>query len=207
MTELAHLKFNDPAPDLEIETTTGAKLQLSSLWQTRPLVLAFVRHFGCPQCKELLDQLAASRHKLDQAGLALALVTQAAPAEARAFLEPRAPGVTGLADPERRLYAAFGLGRGSLTQTLLSPRVWASNFRLSRKKGFESELPPPGQDAMQMSGVFVIASDGRIRLPYYYDDIADHPSVDLLLLGVLSTDWNAPFEGPLGAKAPEPPAE
>ena len=52
---------------------------------------------------------------------------------------------------------------------------------------------------MQLAGTFVIGTDGRIRLPYYYDNIADHPPVDLLLHGVMGMDWNRPFEGPVGA--------
>jgi hypothetical protein len=48
---------------------------------------------------------------------------------------------------------------------------------------------------MQMAGLFVIAPDGRIRLPYYYDNIADHPPVDLLLHGVMGADWKKSLDG------------
>jgi len=49
-----------------------------------------------------------------------------------------------------------------------------------------------------MSGTFIISAQGRIVLPYYYDNIADHPPLDLLLSGVLSTRWSQPFDGPVG---------
>jgi hypothetical protein len=64
--------------------------------------------------------------------------------------------------------------------------------------GAPAELPPPGQDVMQMSGTFIIGTDGRIRLPYYYENIVDHAPIDLLLNGVLATSWNKPFGGALG---------
>ena len=54
---MAQLKFNDPAPDTELLNMDGAGVKISSLWQSGVLVLAFTRHFGCPQCKEMLDQL------------------------------------------------------------------------------------------------------------------------------------------------------
>jgi len=38
-----------------------------------------------------------------------------------------------------------------------------------------------------------ISTDGRIRLPYYYEDIADHPPVDLLLHGVMGSNWDQPY--------------
>jgi hypothetical protein len=89
------------------------------------------------------------------------------------------------------------LGRGTLWQTLLSPNIWRSNRRLEQEKGYKPEPPPPGQDALQMSGTFIIGTDGRIRQPYYYEDIADHPPVDLLLHGLMGLQWSEPFEKPL----------
>jgi len=197
MSKLAHLKFNDLAPDLELLDTAGKSVQLSSLWQKQILVLAFTRHFGCPQCKEMVDALYLSAEKFQKNNLTLAIVTQGMPEAAKAFCDERAPGQLCLADPERAAYRAYGLERATIWQTFLSWNVWRSNKRLKEERGWNTELPPEGQDAMQLAGTFVIATDGCIRLPYYYDDIADHPPVDLLLHGVLGMDWNQPFEGPV----------
>lgn len=197
MAKIAHLKFNDPAPDLELLSTRGKPVRLSSLWKKQVLVLAFTRHFGCPQCKEMVDALSTAAPEFEHKNLALAIVTQGNPETAKAFCEQRAPGQLCLSDPERSSYRAYGLERASLLQTFLSWRVLQSNRRLKMEQGWNTELPPPGQDAMQMAGTFVIGRDGRIRLPYYYDDIADHPPVDLLLRGVMGMDWNQPFEGPV----------
>jgi alkyl hydroperoxide reductase subunit AhpC len=178
----------------------GKPVRLSSLWKKRVLVLAFTRHFGCPQCKEMVDALSTAAPEFEQKDLALAIVTQGTPETAREFCEERAPGQLCLVDPERACYRAYGLERANLWQTFLSWHVWQSNRRLKRERGWNTELPPQGQDAMQMAGTFVIGKDGRIRLPYYYDDIADHPPVDLLLRGVMGMDWNQPFEGPVAPK-------
>lgn len=191
------LNFYHNAPDLELQDTAGQQVRLSSLWQERPLLLAFTRHFGCTQCKEMLDELVEGKEKIDQAGLALAVITQGTPETTRLFADEFAPGLLLLADPERKAYEAYGLERGNLFQTFLNPKVWAAISR-SRKKGYQVEPAPAGQDAMQMSGTFIITKDGRIALPYYYDHIADHPPLDLLLNGVLSTTWDQPFEGPVG---------
>ncbi len=194
---MGHLKFNDLAPDVELLTTAGKPIRLSELWQGKVLVLAFTRHFGCPQCKEMMDNLVAFKPELAAKGLALAVVTQAAPESAQVFCNQRAPGVLCLSDPERKAYAAYGLSRASLWQSLLSVHVLKSNRRLEREKGWKPEMPPAGQDAMQMSGTFIIGPDGRLRLPYYYDDIADHPPVDLLLRGVMGMDWSTPLDAPI----------
>lgn len=198
MAKLAYLKFNDPAPDLELLNAEGQPVSLSSLWQKQVLVLAFTRHFGCPQCKEMVDTLATAAPEIKANGLGLAFVTQGTSKSARAFCDERAPGQLCLADPERIAYRAYGLERATIWQTFLSWRVWQSNRRLKKEHGWNTDLPPAGQDAMQLAGTFVISTDGRIRMPYYYDNIADHPPVDLLLHGVMGMDWDQPFEGPVG---------
>lgn len=202
MSKLAHLKYNDPAPDVEILDSAGAPVRLASLWQGRPLVIAFTRHFGCPQCKQLLDLLSRFNPELAARGLGLAVVTQGQPGATRDFCAEYAPGVTCLADPNREAYRAFGLERANVWQGFLSLNVWRSNRRLGRERGWKAELPPEGQDALQLAGVFIIGPDGRIRLPYYYEDIADHPPVEIMLRGVLGVDWGQPFEGPITPDAP-----
>jgi len=199
MQNITHLKFNDPAPDLELQDVNGMPVQLASLWKKQILLLAFTRHFGCPQCKEMVDQLIAALPAIKAKNLALAIVTQGTPEKTKAFCEERAPGLRCLADPERKAYAAYGLERASLWQ-IISLHVWRSNLRLKRERGWYVEFPPEGQDALQMAGTFVIARDGRIRLPYYYDHIADHPSADLLLHGVMGMDWDQLFDGPVTPK-------
>ena len=203
MAKLAHLKFNDPAPDLELLDIDGKAVSISSLWKEQVLVLAFTRHFGCPQCKEMVDMLAKAAPEIKSSGLGLAFVTQGTPEATKTFCEERAPGQICLADPDHKVYRAYGLERASIWQTFLSWRVWQSNKRLKQEHGWNTDLPPAGQDAMQLAGTFVISTDGRIRLPYYYDNIADHPPVDLLLHGVLGMDWSQPFEGPLGSSLVE----
>jgi len=200
MAKLSHLKFNDPAPNLELLDMDGNPVKLSSLWKKRALILAFARHFGCPQCKEMVETLAGAAQDIEANGLTLAIVTQGTPDAAKPFCSNYAPSVICLADPERKAYRAYGLERANLFQTFLSLRVWKSNSRLKREKGWRTEWPPKGQDAMQLAGTFVIGSDGKIRLPYYYDDIADHPPVDLLLHGVMGVNWKKPFGKPV---APE----
>jgi peroxiredoxin len=195
MAKLQHLKFNDPAPDLDLLDVEDRPVRISSLWKNQVLVLAFTRHFGCPQCKEMTDHLVSAMPQFKASGLALAFITQGTPRETKEYCARRAPGVTCLSDAGRKAYRAYGLERATIWQSFLSFNVLRSNKRLKVEKDYRTELPPQGQDAMQMAGTFIIAPDGRIRLPYYYDDIADHPPVDLLLHGVMGVDWKRSLDG------------
>jgi peroxiredoxin len=191
------LHFNQQAPDLELLNTAGKTVLLSSLWKKRPLILAFTRHFGCTQCKEMLDELMEGKNRIEEAGLGIVVVTQGSPGATDLFMKQYAPDLLALCDPERMAYHAYGLERGTIFQTVLHPQVIRS-VKESGKKGYKLEQPPEGQDAMQMSGTFIINQKGRVLLPFYYDNIADHPALDLLLKGVLSTQWDEDFEGPIG---------
>ena len=197
MINQKQLHFLAQAPDLTLQDIENRQVRLSALWANGPLLLAFTRHFGCTQCKEMLDELVAGHEKIKKAGLSVAVITQGTPESTALFAEQHAPGLYCLADPERKAYQAYGLERGTLFQTFLNLKVLAAVKR-SQKKGYKVEAPPAGQDAMQMSGSFIIGRDGRVLLPYYYDNIADHPSLELFLNGVLATDWTKPFDGPIG---------
>ncbi len=150
MAKLSHLKFNDPAPTLDLLSMEGKPVKLSSLWKKQAVILAFARHFGCPQCKEMIETLAGISTEMESNGLSLVVVTQGTPEEAKVFCSDHAPGVTCLADPERKAYRAYGLERANFWQVFLSPRVWLSNLRLRREKGWRTEWPPAGQDALQL---------------------------------------------------------
>ncbi len=194
MSEKKQLKFNDIAPEAKLLGIDGKTVKLSSLWKDSVLVLAFTRHFGCPQCKEMLDQLFEAQPSMKKKGLRLVIVTHSSADGAKQFCEQRAPGAICLADSDRSAYRAYGLYPGNIWQTWISPRIWISNRKLAQTKGYKAGLPSAGQDMNQMSGTFIIGMDGRIRLPYYYDDIADHPPVDLILHGVMGVDWKRPFD-------------
>lgn len=197
MKKKQQLSFNRSAPDVTLLNISGEPVALSSLWAERPLLLAFTRHFGCTQCKEMLDEILAGKERIEAAGLGIAIIMQGTPQATAEFAKVFAPGLLCLSDAERKAYQAYGLERGNLFQTFLNPSVWKS-ISDAEKKGYKVEPPPPGQDAMQMSGTFLISKQGRVLLPYYYDHIADHPPLDLLLSGVLSTPWDQNFEGPVG---------
>jgi peroxiredoxin len=83
-----------------------------------------------------------------------------------------------LVDADRRVYRAYGLGRGSWHRTL-TPRALAPYLRHM----FSGRMvrSASDQDVRQRGGDFVVGHDGRIRLAYASDDPADRPSVDAIL--------------------------
>lgn len=137
MARKQHIEFNHNAPDLILKDTSGNPVSLSSHWQEKPLLLAFTRHFGCTQCKEMLEELVAGRKQIEDSGLNIVVIMQGTQEALAEFAQKFAPGLRVLADPERKAYRAFGLERGNLFQTFLNPKVW------SAVKHSRADLPRP----------------------------------------------------------------
>jgi peroxiredoxin len=196
MAKITRLKFNDSAPDLDVQTADGDTIRLASLWADKTVLIAFARHFGCLNCQEMLSQLMTARTEIAQAGLKLVVVTQGTASETREFCSEHAPHALCLADPKRQSYRAFGLTPGNAWQVFIAPQVWVDAWR-SRRHGHRPSNPPGGQSLTQLSGIFIVGTDGKVRLPYYYDTLGDHPPIEILLRGVLGTSWTKPLDGPL----------
>lgn len=202
MAKFPKLNFHQPAPDHTMTNNIGELVALSSLWKEKPVLLAFTRHLGCSQCKEMVSQLSAAREQIEASGLHIAIVTQGTVNDNIFFEQEYGKGLLFLSDSNLAGYKKFFLPKGNIFQLFLNPKIWLP-LKRSIAKGFKAELPPKGQDAAQMSGMFIIGRDGRVELPYYYDHIADHPPTDLFLSGVLSSKWANKFEGAIGRKENE----
>ena len=55
------LRVGDAFPDLTLESVDGT-VRLSERWAVGPLVVAFMRHFGCPFCREHLILFGCAYH-------------------------------------------------------------------------------------------------------------------------------------------------
>jgi len=93
-----------------------------------------------------------------------------------ARLWPEAPAIS---DPERRLYAAFGLGRGSLGQ-LLGPATWVAGARALLKRHLVGR---PVGDPLTMPGAFLVEG-GRVLWARPFDHAGDQPRTPELLAAV-----------------------
>ena len=171
--ELADPKAHD-IPDeavllREIKTTTGQSLAEISRGQI--VLVVFLRHSGCTFCREALADLSSRRAELEKRGVKLALVHMTTAGSFAAFAGGYGLGdVPAIADPEKRLYRAIGLKRGTLLQ-LLGWSVWVrgagaffSGHRVGKLEG----------DGMQMPGTFIIR-DGVVVRRFMNKTAADRP--------------------------------
>jgi hypothetical protein len=91
-------------------------------------------------------------------------------------------------DPERRLYAAFGFGRGSVARVWLDPRAIRHDLALrarGRGRGRGRPSGPPRQDTLQLGGDVVIDAYGRVRWVYASRGPEDRPPIASIIDAML----------------------
>lgn len=172
------LRLRDRAPLLTLDDHTGRPTELADLWRDRPLVLLFIRHFGCPFCREHLADVRDRYREFVDAGGEVAAVTMGTPERAAAFREQHRLPFTCFADRQQRAYAAFGVPRGNWSQ-VAGPGVWAAGIKAIARAGFGK----PVGDIQQLHAEFVIDMDGIVRMAFLPKHSAEHaPMEDILAL-------------------------
>jgi peroxiredoxin len=147
---------------------------LLELSRQSPILLIFLRHFGCSFCREALDRLSQVREQLESRGVRPVFVHLGSPEAAKPYFDYyNLADVERVSDPEASLYRhpAFALGRTSPVSHFFNPTVlkaWAMGAIRSYGFGLLRE------DAHQMPGVFFLR-DGKIVNFFRYRTIADRP--------------------------------
>jgi len=113
----------------------------------------------------------------DSAGARVVLVGMGTPAECAAFLKKFAIPFPMVADPQQALYRQFHIQRMS-PLGVLSPAV-AIKGLAAMVRG--SGIGKPVGDVLQLPGVFIIDSGGRIVFKHQPGGPADHADPDTIL--------------------------
>jgi hypothetical protein len=160
-----------PAQPLD-EALRSARTQRGQTLETRSqetrLLVVCVRHFGCTLCRAELAELARRRSAIEATGAAIVVVHSSDPETAERFLAARGlAGIDHVADPDRLLYRALGLGRGTFL-ALLGPRAWLRGGVEFLRHG----IGYPEGDPLQMPGSFLVHR-GRVERAVRPASVAD----------------------------------
>jgi peroxiredoxin len=170
------LRTGDRFPDLTLESLDGP-VRLSERWSERPLVVVFMRHFGCPFCREHLIQLGRHHDDILAAGAEVIAIFQYRAEPTASFCHSRGVPFECLGDPRRAAYAAVGLDRGERREYLSLPLL-GPLLRAARAGALPGK---PDGDVSQRPGTFVVDRGGSVVLAHYNVMSPDNPPVSALL--------------------------
>lgn len=169
--------FSSPAYPLDLfDTTSGDNLM--DLSRENKVLLVFLRHFGCPFCKDTMDHIASVRKDFDRCGVRIVLVYMIPPSEAQVHLQQYGlDDLDQISDPESMLYKKFRLRKGRVME-LFGPKallrfgqlLWTKHYLIGKEAG----------DSLQMPGVFLL-QNGQILSGFIHDSAADRPDFDQIL--------------------------
>ena len=192
---------SEEAAHAKITTPDGQECDLQEAWRGRPVVIAFVRHFGCLFCREQVAQLRDEIHHIHAHGAELVVIGNGSRHFASAFREALKLDSPLYVDTSRASYRALGMRRG-IARTLGSWRTWLNLARALLKGARQKRLQMivrwwrqsvpvliPGEhgDAWQLGGVLLVLPDGRIAYQYLSAIGGDHPPVYEVMAALVAT--------------------
>jgi hypothetical protein len=156
-----------------IRTESGASLQ--ELAEASPVLLIFLRHFGCSFCRQAISDIADLRGELARRGVRPVFVHLGTPERAKPFFEYYGIGdVERVSDPEAKVYQSpvFAISRIHPVLTLFQPSVWAGWFKGAI---FKHGIGAIKEDGKQMQAIFFLKGPKIVR-EFRYKTIADEPN-------------------------------
>ena len=156
-----------------IHTETGSPLL--SLVETSPVLLIFLRHFGCSFCRQAISDVAEVRSELADRNVRPVFVHLGTPERAKTYFDYyNLSDVERISDPDAAIYhhPAFALGRIHPALHLINPSVWGGWLKGSI---FKHGIGVFKEDAHQLPGLFLLKGPTIVRR-FRYKSIADRPN-------------------------------
>ncbi|MEO0044627.1 MAG: hypothetical protein RL329_4076 [Bacteroidota bacterium] len=167
-----------PVSELLKRMITNRGRNLADISVTNPILLVFLRHFGCQFCRHAMDELSKKRPQFKISGTELIFVHMAENKVAEEyFTRFNLEGAEHISDISCRLYMDFGLMKGTFGQ-LFGLQTWIQGFSLQKK--YSNDFGKHLGDSFQMPGVFMIF-EAEIKESFIYKVVSDRPDYEKLV--------------------------
>ncbi len=163
--------------DTSLSDATGAKHRLGDLWDDKPVVLVFLRHFGCLHCREHAVLLRDRYDDVKAAGADIVAIGTGDQRYAEAFARDEKIPFLVLVDDDAVAARAASIKTLNWYQ-LLHPRTWKATWQASRRG---HHVHKPGMRVKQIGATFVIGAGDKVRYEHMDSDSTDHADIDQLV--------------------------
>jgi peroxiredoxin len=173
---MTELHAGDVLSPHDLTTITGSPAPVPDAGKV--VHLQFRRYAGCPVCNLHLRSFAARHGELVAAGIREVVVFHSCAETMREF-QGQLP-FAAIADPEKRLYAEFGVETMSVWLAL-DPRSWLAAARAITRAPSLRGATGPGEQHLGLPADFLIGREGQVLAAKYGQRVDDHWSVDDVL--------------------------
>lgn len=141
------------------------------------LAIFFLRHLGCPLCKQKVDELKQAEADFEAKSIKLAAVVQSTPKRAAEYAGKQGLGYSLVPDREKVLYNKFDVKKGGLKE-FTAPAAFIATVRATLKGHMHGKFEG---DELQVPASFLLSGDGKVIYAHYGKDVSDFGSVQELL--------------------------
>ena len=184
-----------PAPSFELNSVQGEAIRLADYQKNdRNVILWFSRGFQCHFCRGNMERVSVGYEALLSHGVELIQVAPNLMDAARIFFADDPPLYPFICDPDKRLFAVYGLGDQGVLQAARNTVVSLvdatrkgeaekSSWAISLEAGNRTFLQRLHHHALTAveQGVFIIDKQGLIRYQLKAGSLDAIPSADELL--------------------------
>ena len=183
-----------PAPQFELTSVQGQPINLTHYHNQRNVILWFSRGFQCHFCRGNMARVSAGYEALLSQGIELIQVAPNLPEAAQIFFADEPPTYPFVCDPDKQLFAVYGLGDQGVLQAARNTVVslvdaqrkgeaekskWAMGLEAGNRT-FLQRLHHHALTAVEQ-GIFIIDKQGIIRYQLKVGSLDPTPSPDELL--------------------------
>lgn len=160
----------------EIITNKGHNLK--DLSDQSPLLLVFLRHFGCAFCRKAMFELSKKKQHYESLGVKLILFHLSDEETAQKYFKRfKLENVESVSDPYCTHYSAFGLAKGTFNQLLgLKVLMKGLPHMLNPNTGWSTFIG----DGFQMPGVFLV-QNSQIKASFIHELASDEPDYEKII--------------------------
>jgi peroxiredoxin len=167
----------------------GNPVRLRDLWRDGPVVIAWLRQFGCPFCRAYAVRLNRARGRFAAAGARVVLIGQGSPDDATRFRRRLGLDLRVLTNADRVTYLWAGAKLATLDE-LIGPAVLARALAaMARERVI---LGRNTADEAQLGGSIVVMPDGTIPFTHISRDASDMATPDELLVALQQSGASKP---------------
>jgi peroxiredoxin len=183
-----------PAPLFELRSVQGQTIRLTDYQDQRRLILWFSRGFQCHFCRGNMERISTGYEALVAHDIELIQVAPNLPEAAQIYFANELPIYPFVCDPDKRLFAIFGLGdegilsaaRNTIISLVDAKRVGeaeTSRWALQLEAGNRTFLQKLHHHALTAveQGIFIIDRQGIIRYQMKAGSIEAIPTAQELL--------------------------
>jgi peroxiredoxin len=152
----------------------GREVRLGNLWSQRPVVVGFLRHYGCLFCRERVSQLLDAEPLFRAKGGSLALIGLGDRELASSFRKETGLTCPLLIDEKREAYGVARLGIGSILHFL------RPSYHQSQRRALSAghRMHTPGKNPFQLGGTFVFGPGNKDLFGHISETFGDNAPVE-----------------------------